>query len=197
MILLSTCESSRSTVEKYVEDRTIFTQKRKADSSTIARQALTIVSQADDIKELKELAIKEPELIIKTQIKNIVKTEIQFDTVMIQSKPYLKLPKDFYKKDTWYVIGGSINRLGTLQIDSLVSYANFTYAIADTSRSGLWNRLNRRRDKVLSLKVDNPNMRITGMSNIYIREHKKWYQTTGAKIGLGFILGLGVVAAIN
>jgi len=197
MTLLATCESTRQTEQTYIEDRELFTQKRNNDSSLIARQALTIVSQANDIKELKELAIKEPELIIRTQIKNVVKTEIQLDTVMIESKPYLKLPKDFYKKDKWYTIGGTINRIGTLQIDSLVSFANLTYAIADTSRSGLWNRLNKRRDKVLSLKIDNPNMRITGMSNIYIQEHKKWWQTTGAKIGIGFILGLGVVAAVN
>ena len=188
-------------IGQLTSDYITIKKKTLKDSSMIYSQGLAIISNqrlADSLKkELKKMEMREPEVIIKTRTKTIIKTEIPLGADVIDDVPVIRLPKDFFKKDKWYVLGGTINRLGTLQIDSLVSYANFTYAIADTSRSGLWNRLNKKRDKVLSLKIDNPNMRITGMSNIYIQEHKKWWQTTGAKIGLGFILGLGVVAAIN
>jgi hypothetical protein len=197
LMFWSTCETQKSIQKASAKSTEDFKKRINKDSSTIYRQELTIVNQANKIKELKELAIKDPELIVKTQTQTVVKTNIQLDTVIINNEPYIKLPKDFHKKDKWFSIDGTISRLGVLQIDSLVTTANLTYAIADTARKGILNKIAGKKDKVLSLKIDNPNMKITGMSNIYIKEEKKWWQTTAAKVGLGFVLGVGMIAAIN
>jgi hypothetical protein len=85
-----------------------------------------------------------------------------------------------------------INRLGWLQIDSLVIPAKFTYAVGDTMRTGFFNRLFRKSDQVVRMRVDNPNVAITGMDNIYIKEDKKWHQTTAFKLGVGAIIGFGL-----
>jgi hypothetical protein len=78
-----------------------------------------------------------------------------------------------------------------------VSYANLTYAIGDTLRTGVFNKLFGKRDKVVRLLVDNPNMSITGMSNIVIKEKKRWYETTAFKFGLGVVAGVGMTRAIQ
>jgi len=69
--------------------------------------------------------------------------------------------------------------------------ADFTYAVGDTIRKGLFKR----RDKVIRMRIDNPNMQITGMNNIYIKQEKKWYQTTAFKVGVGALIGFGAAKA--
>jgi hypothetical protein len=84
---------------------------------------------------------------------------------------------------------GEINTKGYLQIDSLVSFANFSYAVGDTMRSGLINRILGKSDRVVRLHIDNPNIELSGMQNIYVRQQKKWYETTLFQFGAGFIVG--------
>jgi hypothetical protein len=38
-------------------------------------------------------------------------------------------------------------------------------------------------------------MQITGMQNIYIKQEKKWYQTTAFKLGVGALIGFGAAKA--
>jgi hypothetical protein len=116
---------------------------------------------------------------------------------MIEKEPHIRLPRTFHIKDKWFEMGGAVNRLGMLQIDSLVSHASFTYVIGDTLRSGFLNKVLGKKDKVLSLKIDNPTMQLDGMSNIVIKEKKRWYETTAFKFGLGVIVGVGVMRATN
>ena len=87
-----------------------------------------------------------------------------------------------------------INRLGWLQIDSLVIPAKFTYAVGDTMRTGFVNRLLKKKDTVVRMRVDNPNVQVVGLENIYIKEEKKWHQTTAFKVGVGVLLGIGISA---
>jgi hypothetical protein len=85
-----------------------------------------------------------------------------------------------------------INRLGWLQIDSLVIPAKFTYAVGDTMRTGFVNRLLKKKNTVVRLRVDNPNVQIVGLENIYIKQDKKWHQTTAFKVGIGAIIGFAL-----
>jgi hypothetical protein len=48
---------------------------------------------------------------------------------------------------------------------------------------------------VVRLHIDNPNIQLQGMSNIYIKDRKKWFETTGFKIGFGVLLGFGLASA--
>jgi hypothetical protein len=45
------------------------------------------------------------------------------------------------------------------------------------------------------LRVDNPNVAIVGMENIYIKQEKKWHQTTAFKVGVGVLIGVAAVTA--
>ena len=170
------------------EDSVVIASQRKV----IAQGSSDAAKQAQQIAEL-EVKVKNASEVVKIETRTIIKTQIKLgDTVMIDKQPYIQLPKPFLKKTEWYTIGGMINRLGWLQIDSLVIPAKFTYAVGDTMRTGFVNRLLKKKDTVVRLRVDNPNVAITGMDNIYIKQEKKWHQTTAFKLGVGMLIGVAV-----
>ena len=175
-----------------------FTSTRFDDSSTIVTQAQIIAKnesivaiQAAEIAAL-ELQLQNPVEVVKFKTRTVIKTEFKAgDTVIIDRHPHLRLPMKFYKAEKFWVIGGQLTTKGNLQIDSLIMNADFTYAVGDTIRKGLFKR----RDKVIRMRIDNPSMQITGMNNIYIKEEKKWYQTTAFKVGVGALIGFGAAKA--
>ena len=170
------------------EDSVLIASQRKV----IAENNSDAAKHAQQIAQL-EVKVKNAVEVVKIETRTIIKTQIKLgDTVMIDKQPYIQLPKPFLKTTEWYIIGGIINRLGWLQIDSLVIPAKFTYAVGDTMRTGLINRLLKKKDTVVRLRVDNPNVAIIGMSNIYIKQDKKWHQTTAFKLGVGAIIGFGL-----
>ena len=172
------------------EDSIVIASQRKI----IAQNNSDAARQAQQIAEL-EVKVKNASEVVKIETRTIIKTQIKLgDTVMIQGKPYIQLPKPFLKTTEWYTIGGMINRLGWLQIDSLVIPAKFTYAVGDTMRTGFVNRLLKKKDTVVRMRVDNPNVQVVGLENIYIKEEKKWHQTTAFKVGVGVLLGIGISA---
>jgi len=191
-LLLKTCgdgvQSDYLLKHTMYEDSILIASQRKV----IAQAGSDAAKQAQQIAEL-EVKVKNASEVVRIETRTIIKTQIKLgDTVMVQGKPYIQLPKPFLKTTEWYTIGGMINRLGWLQIDSLVIPAKFTYAVGDTMRTGIINRLLKKKDTVVRLRVDNPNVAITGMSNIYIKEDKKWHQTTAFKVGVGAIIGFGL-----
>ena len=177
-----------------------FTSTRFDDSSTIVTQAQIIAKnesivaiQAAEIAAL-ELKLENPVEVVKFKTRTVIKTEFKVgDTVIIDRVPHLRLPLNFYKAEKFWVIGGQLTTKGSLQIDSLIMNADFTYAVGDTTRKGLFKR----RDKVIRMRIDNPNMQITGMNNIYIKQDKKWYQTTAFKVGVGALIGFGAAKAVK
>jgi hypothetical protein len=175
------------------EDSILIASQRKV----IAQSGSDAAKQAQQIAEL-EVKVKNASELVKIETRTIIKTQIKLgDTVMIEGKPFIELPKSFVKTTQWYTIGGVINKLGWLQIDSLVIPAKFTYAVGDTMRTGIINRIFRKSDQVVRLRVDNPNVAITGMSNIYIKQDKKWHQTTAFKVGVGVLIGVVAVKAVK
>ena len=170
------------------EDSIFIASQRKV----IAQAGSDAAKQAQQIAEL-EVKIKNAVEVVKIETRTIIKTQIKLgDTVMIDKQPYIQLPKPFLKTTEWYTIGGMINRLGWLQIDSLVIPAKFTYAVGDTMRTGIINRLLKKKDTVVRMRVDNPNVQVVGLENIYIKQDKKWHQTTAFKLGVGAIIGFGL-----
>jgi hypothetical protein len=173
------------------EDSIVIASQRKV----IAQAGSDAAKQAQQIAEL-EVKVKNASEVVRIETRTIIKTQIKLgDTVMIDKQPYIQLPKPFLKSTEWYTIGGMINRLGWLQIDSLVIPAKFTYAVGDTMRTGFVNRIFRKSDQVVRLRVDNPNVQVVGLENIYIKQDKKWHQTTAFKMGVGAIIGFGLGAS--
>jgi hypothetical protein len=175
------------------EDSILIASQKKI----IAQSSSDAAKQAQQIAEL-EVKVKNASEVVRIETRTIIKTQIKLgDTVMVQGKPYIQLPKPFLKQTEWYTIGGMINRLGWLQIDSLVIPAKFTYAVGDTMRTGFINRIFRKSDQVVRMRVDNPNVTITGMDNIYIKQDKKWHQTTAFKVGVGVLIGVAITSVGN
>ena len=173
------------------EDSIVIASQRKI----IAENNSDAAKQAQQVAEL-EVKVKNASEVVKIETRTVIKTQIKVgDTVMVNNYPMIRTGKPFLKETEWYTIGGMINRLGWLQIDSLVIPAKFTYAVGDTMRTGFVNRLLKKSDTVVRMRVDNPNVAITGMSNIYIKQEKKWHQTTAFKVGVGMLLGIGISAA--
>jgi len=172
------------------EDSIVIASQKKI----IAQAGSDAAKQAQQIAEL-EVKVKNAVEVVKIETRTVIKTQIKLgDTVMVQGKPFIQLPKPFLKTTEWYTIGGMINRLGWLQIDSLVIPAKFTYAVGDTMRTGFVNSLLKKKDTVVRLRVDNPNVQVVGLDNIYIKQDKKWHQTTAFKVGVGVLIG---VVAVN
>jgi hypothetical protein len=150
---------------------------------------------------IKRLRVTEKELRLKNivevvKVKTVTKTKADVklaEPVYVDSFPHLRLPLEFEKVDKWYSINGRINRLGFLQIDSFVTSGGLTYAVGDSVKKGIVNRLFNRTDKVVRLSIDNPNMILTGMSNIYIRQEKKWYERKGVAFVFGALIGGGLM----
>jgi hypothetical protein len=173
------------------EDSVLIASQKKI----IAQSSSDAAKQAQQIAEL-EVKVKNASEVVRIETRTIIKTQIKLgDTVIIDKQPYIQLPKPFLKKTEWYTIGGMINRLGWLQIDSLVIPAKFTYAVGDTMRTGFVNRIFRKSDQVVRMRVDNPNVQVVGLENIYIKQDKKWHQTTAFKMGVGAIIGFGLGAS--
>jgi hypothetical protein len=194
-LLLKTCgdgvQSDYRLKHTIYEDSIVIASQKKI----IAQGSSDAAKQAQQIAQL-EVKVKNAVEVVKIETRTIIKTQIKLgDTVMIDKKPYIQLPKPFLKQTEWYTIGGMINRLGWLQIDSLVIPAKFTYAVGDTMRTGFVNRLLKKKDTVVRMRVDNPNVQVVGLENIYIKQEKKWHQTTAFKVGVGVLLGIGISAA--
>ena len=199
LMLIRTCNTLQLTeqeLEQIDSANDEFTIRIAQDSMKLISQAQTIVSSERKYKELeqinKNLEIKASQA-VQYRTKTIVKTEFQLgETVYIDSFPHLRLPRTFGREGKWLSIGGTINRLGRLQIDSIVIPVSYTVAIGDTLRKGF---LSRKRDKVVRIGIDNPYVEVTGMNNIIVRQDKKWWQTNAAKIGLGAVLGFAICRA--
>jgi len=193
-------QAALSDLETMIEYNGQLVSRIAKDSATLVSQAQKIVQsdklEAALVKEIKEMEMVKPTEVVKYQTKTVVKTEIQLaEPVYIDSFPHLKLPRPFYKQDKHLTLGGTINRLGTLQIDSLIIPTSYTIAIGDTIRKGLINKIFKVSDPVVRIRVDNPNVQITSMSNFVVRKPPKWYQTTGFKIGVGVLIGFGLAVA--
>lgn len=100
----------------------------------------------------------------------VVTNDVPCDT--LPSGHYLSLPKSFAKSDRWSILSGHIDTTGNLVIDSLVMPAKIQYAIGDTLKQGFFNRLFKRKDKVVRIRVDNPNI-IIDNGTVVISEDKK------------------------
>jgi hypothetical protein len=193
-------QAALSDLETMIEYNGQLVSRIAKDSATLVSQAQKIVQsdklEAALVKEIKEMEMVKPTEVVKYQTKTVVKTEIQLaEPVYIDSFPHLKLPRPFYKKDKHFTMGGEINRLGTLQIDSLIIPTSYTIAIGDTIRKGLINKIFKVSDPVVRIRVDNPNVQITSMSNFVVRKPPKWYESTPFKIGVGVLIGFGLAVA--
>lgn len=168
---------------------------------THVNDSLTIYTQGQQIAELKDLTEKlrldKPKAAVEVVTRTVYKTKIELgDPIYIRDTiPALVLPRNFTKSERWLYMSGKINRLGYLQIDSLNIPATISVGIGDTLRGFFPFR---KRESVVRLAIDNPNISVQGLRSFVIPEpRKKWYETTAAKVGFGALIGFGLGRAQN
>ena len=193
MLLIRTCGALRESESNamYLDSlNSEFAVRIARDSSRMYSQSVQLAAAGT---KLRALELRNPEVMVKYQTRTVLKTEVELgETVYIDSFPHLRLPRSFSREGKFLQIGGSINRLGRLQIDSIIIPVSYTVAIGDTLRKGfLW----RKRDKVVRLGIDNPYVQVTGMNNVIVADRpKKWYETRAFAFALGGILGVAIGA---
>ena len=202
LVFIHTCgKNGQLTIDyrKMKEEVQSYKVQHLADSSQLISQAINYQNEIDSKNmAIKLLAIRNPKEVVKIQYKTKVETKIQVaEPITIDSSKYIKLPVEFSDYSEWYSIDGKIDTLGSLVIDSIVSSGTLTYAIGDTIREGLFNRLMRKTDSVVRLHIDNPTMSISNLSNIYVKKEPKWYESTAFKVGVGVLLGIGLSSQIK
>ena len=190
LLLLRSCNQQAQTTlteQKFVKTR--------------LNDSLTIYTQGQQITELKDLTeklrIDKPKAAVEVVTRTVYKTKIALgEPIYIHDTvPALVLPREFQKFERWFSITGKINRLGYLQIDSLSIPATISVGIGDTLR-GVFPF--RKRESVVRVAIDNPNMVAEGLRSFVIEQpRKKWYETTAAKVGFGALIGFGIARAQN
>jgi hypothetical protein len=191
LLLLRTCGalSESESNAMYLDSlNSEYTVRIAKDSSRIHSQAVQL---AEAGTKLRALQLREPEVVVRYQTRTKVVTQVELgETVYIDSFPHLRLPRSFSREGKFLQIGGSINRLGRLQIDSIIIPVSYTVAIGDTLRGGFFSR---KRDKVVRLGIDNPYVSVTGMHNVIVAQPpKKWYETRAFAFAVGGITGFAI-----
>ena len=179
-----------------------FEVKRLSDSSTLATQTQTILSQKEAIA-LGLLEMQKGMKEVQAQVKQksqvvIVEKPVPFipdgwaDTSglvrnekgEVIRRDSIAVPTRFKLDEKWFNIDGYVKKDG-LKIDSL-KIPNKTTLTLGYNKKGF---LNLGKEAVVTLKNDNPYLEVTGMDNIVVKKRKKFWQTSLFQIGLGVVGG--------
>ena len=168
-------------------------KKRLADSSLLVSAQLQIDESEREIERLVYLAskteTKRPVAAVLASIGAVIHDTVYLDKpVLFDSVPHLKLPAPFQKHTRWYSFTGSVTETGYLLMDTISINAELTWTIGDTVRSGFFNRLLLKRDKVVRLHIDNPYIDVKGVEAIVKQPKRRvWPIFTGGAL-VGFMI---------
>lgn len=193
-------------VSQYQIGEKSFKVKILKDSSTIATQSQTILTQDEAIKlgQLKlEGAIKKassqvryvqkikidsvlvPYSNVDTSIWTLKKTdncEEKYDSLLANS---VIVPRDFSAEKKWFSINGKIKKDGVL-VDSL-KLENESSVTIGYKRSGfLWLK----KEPIVEVKNTNPYLQVTKMNNVIVKKNKRLLDSPILWLGLGVIGGI-------
>lgn len=207
-LIWKSCEDARdrerlvSQLSEYQLKEKAFEVKRKGDSSTIATQSQTLMSQKEALK-LGLLELENDMKAIQSQMKQssvttIVEKQVPFipdgyaDTSGlvrdekgdVVRRDSIAVPSRFKLNEKWFNIDGYVQRDG-LKIDSL-TIPNKTIATIGYKKAGF---LNLSKDPVVTFKNDNPYVNVVGMDNVVIKNKRPFWKNPLFTIGIGVVLG--------
>jgi hypothetical protein len=208
VLLWRSCESERdrskliSQLGDYRLKEKVFYVERLKDSSTLATQSQTILSQKEAI-ELGLLELEKSMKEVQSQVKQkstttIIEKQVPFipdgyvDTIGIVRgdngevvrRDSIAVPTRFKLNEKWFNVDGLVKKDG-LVIDSL-TIPNKTIVTVGYKKAGF---LNLSKDAVVQVKNENPYVNVTGLDNIVIKKKKKIWQNPLVHIGVGVVLG--------
>jgi hypothetical protein len=165
-----------------------FLERIKSDSTRSYQQAQLIASKDVAIKMLGEEAkrYRNIKAVIKTKIEIIHDTLVAAYTDIIQNDTCITVGTKFYEASKYDTISGTVLSTGVQIIRSPYSVGEMTTVIAD-KREGF---LKLKHTPVVDISFSNPNVRVTGLSNVVVEQKKPkrliWLVTG---LGLGLIGG--------
>jgi hypothetical protein len=141
-----------------------LTKKTLADSSAIYSARVAVEEMERELAQAlgEKAQVKNPVAAGRIVTRTVVRDTIYIGEVGIteDSIPCLPVPAPIQKHTRWYSFEGMLSDGGYLSIDSLSIPAEFTWAIGDTVRAGFWNKVLRRKDRVVRVHVDNPHVEV-------------------------------------
>ena len=168
----------------------------------ITRQTQIIVTNKQAIQQglIENTRLKK----IKSQVKIITRVKIEKEFIPFNDydifddtwdeENLIVVPKPFGILNEWYWIGGKIVKKG-IEIDSIQFFNRMTITIGDKRLKGFKNIL-KRRIPTVEIVNESPYVSVEGLQNVVIKKKpKKWFETTGFKVLVGF--GLGIYTAKN
>ena len=202
---------SRSELKDFGNQMAEYNVKEQGFIVTISRQGKKITRQTQIILT-KNQAIQQG-LIANTRLKKIksqvnIITRVKIEKEFIPFNDYdifddtwdeenlIVVPKPFKMTNEWYWIGGRIVKKG-IEIDSIQFFNKMTITIGDRKPKGFKNIL-KRRIPTVEIVNESPYVSIEGLQNVFIKKKpKKWFQTTGFKVLVGFGLGIYTAKKLN
>lgn len=188
-------------ISKFDLERQEFRSQRAKDSSLIATQQQTFLTQAEALKlGLIELEGK----IKKIQSQAWASTRVNIQDVTVPYKPIsfsdtlpgytrfengklvsdsLAVPRPFEYRNQWFEISGQVRKSGIF-LDSVI-VKNKTTTTVGYERKNIFSRLK----PVVQIKNENPYMEVTDMGNVVIKERKGIFQRKGFWFAVGAIGG--------
>jgi len=208
VLLWRGCEAERdrskliSQLGDYRLKEKVFNVERLKDSSTLATQSQTILSQKEAI-ELGLLELEKSMKEVQSQVKQkstttIIEKQIPFipdgyvDTIGIIKvengevirRDSIAVPTRFKLNEKWFNLDGLVKKDG-LVIDSL-SIPNKTIVTVGYKKAGF---LNLSKDAVVQVKNENPYVSVVGMDNVVIKSKRPLWKKTLFTIGIGILIG--------
>ena len=197
--LLKERNSLMSNLSNYQMREKAFKLEIRKDSSTIATQTQTLLSQKE-AERLKILVLEDKMKKVQSQvstktntgINDIVvgwagviddtsETIIEHDTLVVADTNCLKIPKRFEVNERFYKISGEVIRQG-IKFDS-ISFPNETIVTIGDRKKNLFSK----KESVVQIKNTNPFVKMQSMNNIVIKPKKPFYEHPIFLIGVGIL----------
>jgi hypothetical protein len=176
-----------------------FKLELRKDSSTIATQSQTLLSQKE-AERLKILVLEDKMKKVQSQVTTKTTTGfsdvvvgwagiiddttnaiIEHDTLVIADTNCLKIPKRFEVREKFYQISGEVIRQG-IKFDS-ISFPNETIVTVGERKQNLFSK----KESVVQIKNTNPYVKMQSMNNIVIKPKKPFYEHPIFLISVGII----------
>jgi hypothetical protein len=190
-------------LSEYQIENKVFRSERQKDSTLIVTQTQTIMSKDEAIKlGLLEIdkKIKDVESQLQAKINVIIKEKdipfipngfadtsgwVRNDKGEIIRKDSISVPQDFALNEKWFQISGTVKKNG-LKLDSLKLPSKFTVTQGN-EKSGF---LNLGRTPVVQVKIDNPYIDVSALSNIKVKKSKSIFRSPFFYFGVGIAGGI-------
>jgi hypothetical protein len=168
------------------QEQIILTQKQAIDNGWVAYLKLKKLQSHVKVKTVTQL----DSIFIPYTKDSIV---MKYDTVYVDTTKHfhsIKVPRKFSILDEYYAIGGRVKKEGVV-VDSLKIFNTMNVNIGLKSQGFF-----KRPKPIVMVDYDNPYVNTLGLSNIIIKDEKKFYDRKFFWFGLGLVSGITTTALL-